>query len=184
MQVPSTLYPNRSLVFPFSIVFFPMIWFVIRETPVRVVDGRRVVTPLSRTISLSIVAVVVSYLIAATLVSATAPRNGSLTSWQRVIFRPTDDVLVTLIVLWSTFAAYVALESTVALPWWSELVVGIPLLWPLFVAILLTYAVGNAAPTLQAFAVQASFTVVGLALSAVWIYLLSTGIASVVFTPK
>lgn len=173
MNGPSTFRPNRSLVLPFSVVCFPMMWFVVRDLPRRVVDGQRVVTPLV----LTAVAFVVSYLLATVVASALTPREPAPT-WQSVIFRPTDGALVTLSLLWLILAVYVGLGSIVELPWWSELVVGIPLLWPLLATVLVTYAVGNVAPTLQAFPVEAAFAVVGLSLSAVWIYLLSTGIAS------
>lgn len=163
-------------MFPFSVAFFPTIWFVYRDAGVRVVDGQQVTTPLSRTLSLAAAAVVACYVVAVVVVSAIETRDESDSRWRRILFRPTNDTIVVLVVLWSTIGAYIALDSTVSLPFESELVVGIPLLWPLLVAVLSTYAVGNAFPALQAFAVQAAFAVVGLALSAAWIFLLSTGI--------
>lgn len=179
MDVARSLRPDRRLVFPFLVVCFPMIWFVFRDAGVRVVEGQRVMTPFSRTLALAIAAIVASYAVSVVVVSAIGPPDGSTTPWHRVLFRPTDGTLLVLVVLWSTIVAYVALSSTANLPFWSELVVGIPLLWPLLLAILVTFAVGNAAPALQAFWVQAAFAVVGLALSAGWTFVLSTGIARV-----
>ena len=176
-MVPRSLRPNRGLVFPFSVAFFPMIWFVYRDAGVRVVGGQRVMTPFSRTLALAIAAVVVSFALSTVVVAAIGPEDESTAPWQRFLFRPTNGTLLVLTALWSIIVAYIALNSAVDLPFGSELVVGVPLLWPLLAAILLTYAIGNAIPALQAFAVQAAFAIVGLALSAAWIFVLSTGLA-------
>lgn len=178
MVVPATVRPHRSLVFPFFVTFSPMIWFVYRETPVRIVDGQQVATPLSRTLSLAILSVLASYAIAV-VVSAAVLRKEPAPPWRRFLFQPTNETLVTLLVLSSVIVVYVALGSAFDLPSWAELVVGIPLLWPLLATILLMYAVGNAVPVLQAVAFQVSATVVGLALSAAWMFLLSSWISNV-----
>jgi hypothetical protein len=177
MALHSFLRPSRKFVFPFLVSFFPMIWFVYRDSGVRVEDGQRVMTSLSRTLTLTIVAVVAAYAVAVVVSSTIASRGVLSSSWQRRLFQPTNGSLVALVVLWSVLVGYIALNSTVDLPFGSELVVGIPLLWPLLVAILVTYAVGNAFPVLQSFWIQAAFAVIGLALSAMWIFLLSRGIA-------
>lgn len=178
-MVTRLLRPNRGLVFPFFVTFFPVIWFVYRDAGERVVDGQQVMTPLSRTLALGLMAVVASYVLAAVVVAVIGPRNGSTTPWKRVLFQPTNGTLLVLVVLWTSIVTYIALDSVGNLPFWSELVVGVPLLWPLLVGILLTYAIGNAVPALQAFTFQAAFALVGLALSATWIFLLSTWIARV-----
>jgi uncharacterized membrane protein YhdT len=181
MAVPDSVRPNRGLVFPFLVVFFPMIWFVYREIPVRIVDGQQVVTPLSRTLALAIGAAVASYSVAVIVVSAIRPREGFLTPWRRALFRPTNGTLLTLVALCSVFVVYVALNAATNLPYWFELLVGISLLWPLLVAMLVSFAAGNAVPALQAFGLQAGLVMVGLGLSAVWIFVLSSGIARVLF---
>lgn len=184
MSVPSAVRPTRRHVFPFIVAFFPMVWFVFRDSPVRVVDGQRVVTPLSRTVALALLAVVASYTIAVTVMLVVVSPGESSPTWQRMLFRPTNDTLVVLVGLCLVFVAYVTFEAITELPWWAELVVGIPLLWPLLAAILVTFAVGNAVPGLQSFALQVGFTVIGLSLSAAWVFLLSTGFARVLLSAK
>lgn len=179
MDAARSLRPDRRLVFPFFVVFFPTIWFVFRDAGVRVVDGQRVITPISRTLVLALAAVAASYLVSVVVVSVVGPLDGSTGPWQRVLFRPTNGTLLALVVLCSILVAYLALNAAAVLPYWSELVVVVRLLWPLLLATLVTFAVGSAVPPLQAFRVQAAVVVVGLALSAGWMFLLSTGIERV-----
>lgn len=176
------LRPARRLVFPFTVVCAPAVWFVYGDAGVRIEDGQRVLTPLSRTVALAVLALLASYVVAVVVASAVRSRDGFDTPWGRILFRPTNGTLLALAVLWSVVVGYVALDSAVDLPYESELVVGIPLLWPLLVALISMYALGNAVLVLRAFAVQATFTTLGFALSAAWLFLLATGIDRVVST--
>lgn len=179
--MPSPLRPDRRHVFPFLVVGFPTLWFVYRETPVRIVDGRRVTTPLPRTLALAAVALAASYVVAV-LVASTIGRRENGGSWRGLLLAPTDGTLVALLALWAVLVGYVALDATVDLPSRAELVV-VPLLWPLLVAILATHVLGDAVPALRAFEVRAAFAVVGLAASAAWTFLLSTAIARALSGP-
>jgi hypothetical protein len=168
-------------VFPFVVVLFPLFAFVSRDAGVRIVDGQQVNTPLLRTLTLTITAIAVSYTVAIAMVRAIDGRSERDFLWVKMLFYPSNRTIAILGILWSLIVGYVALNSAVTLPPETELIVGIPLAWPLFILILLMYAIGNAFPVFQAsFMAQAAFVATGYALTSAWLFLLSTWIESTV----
>ncbi|KAB1193216.1 hypothetical protein GJR96_07060 [Haloferax sp. MBLA0076] len=173
--------PHRRLLFPFVVVLFPLLAFVYRDAGVRIVDGQQVNTPLLRTLTLTVTAIAVSYTIAIAVARAVGERSKRDSAWTWMLFHPSNGTIAILGILWSLIVGYVALNSAVTLPPEASLVVGIPLAWPLFILVLLMYAIGNAFPVFQAsFAAQAAFVAIGYALTSAWLFLFSTWIASTV----
>lgn len=176
MNVPSVIRPRRELVFPGTVVLFPLLWFVQRDAGIRAAVEQYDTAP-PRTFVLALAAVVVSYAVAVVVVAALGSEDEPRSRWAGVVFRPSNGALAALVVLWSVVGAHAVLAPT-ALSAGTELIVNVLFLWPLLVTILVTYAVGNAVPALQSFALEAAMTVIGCALSAVWLFLVANTIAT------
>lgn len=184
MDYRSALRPRRSLAFPFVVLLYPLLWVVVRTFNITAV-GYPITANLSDVLALTIGAVVVSYLGAAVGVTALSIDVASVPVWARSLVSPSNATLGVVTVISVALAAYISAASVIALPHWVDTAArigGIVLGWPLMLVILGTYAIGNSLPALQSqFAVQFVVALVGVTLSAAWVFILATWLTS--FTP-
>lgn len=177
------LRPRRTLAFPFVVVLFPLLWFVLREAGIGAV-GRPVTDVLPRIAALAAVALTVSYTLAVLVDAAAVPDAESVPPWARPLFTPSNRALATFAAVSLALVAYIVAGSLVAFPGWFDALasaVGVVVGWPLLLVVFATFAVGNAVPALQdAFAIQVALVGTGVALSATWLFLLSGWITRLV----
>jgi hypothetical protein len=176
------LRPTRSHVLPFLMALFPLLWWVHRGA------HTAAVRPSGEALSLTAVAtavagrVLLSYLCGvavATLsgVRTTPPSNRYI----RAVFFPTDRTLRVLAVLLGAIGVYFVTALLTPIPPMIDDALtpfGVALGWPLFVAVLGLYAVGNAIGTVP-LAVQGLVVAGTLSLIAVWVFTLATWLSGV-----
>ena len=175
--------PRRTLAFPFVVVLFPLLWFVMREAGIGAV-GRPVTDVLPQVVALTAVALAVSYTLAVLADAAVIPDAEMVPSRARPLVSPSNRTIATFAAVSLALVAYIVASSVVAFPGWFDALasaVGVVVGWPLLLIVLATFAVGNAVPALQdAFAIQVALVAVGVALSATWLFLLSGWLARLV----
>lgn len=179
VSLRSTLRPRRRLALPFLVFVFPLLWVTVRGTSVA--RGPPPTRAPGSTLAFVAAAVVGSYLLAAVEVTVLAGATESWPRWARRLLEPSDAALGWTAAISLALAAYVGGSSLVTFPAWVETVArgaGLVVGWPLVVTTLATYAVGNAVPGGLPFTAQVLATMVGVALSAVWIVVLSTWLAA------
>lgn len=173
MALSHAVRPHRSLAFPFVVVLFPFLWFVVRDAGIAATTGSA--NP-ARALALAAGAVVTSYVAAAAVVATLGIRRGSVPAWTTSLLRPSNATLAVFGAISLALGGYVVVGSAVAFPQWFESVaalVGVVLGWPLVAVYAGTVAVGNAVGTQLPFAVETTAVGVGVALSASWLFVLS-----------
>lgn len=174
------LRPRRSLAFPFVVTLFPLLWTAVRGTTIG--RGRGFAPDSLGFLAYVVGAVTVSYLVAAAVTAAVGVDAESLPVWAGRLLDPSNATLAVVGAVSVVLVAYVGGSFLVEFPDPVDEAargVGVVLGWPLVVAVVATYAVGNAFPSLAVpFVVELAVTLAGVALSAVWIFCLSAGVAA------
>jgi uncharacterized membrane protein (DUF485 family) len=164
---PTQLRPRRRLAVPFLLVCYPLCWLVVRAVGLTAA-ARPTAATLLRAPVFAAGAVGVAYLVA---VAVTPHVPDRLTP---DLSRPT---LLVAGALTLALATYVVVSSLVALPQWVAAparAAGLVFGWPMAAVTLATYAVGNAVPAAgDAVGGRLLATLVGAALTAGWVLLLS-----------
>lgn len=185
MTVRSSVRPRRHLVFPFVLALYPSLWFVFRDLDIR--SGAGFAPSLFiRTLALLVGAVLVSYAFAVVASELLNVRPESVPSWARRFVAPSNATLAVFSTISLAIGTYAVAGSVVSLPNWLDTVamgIGIVVGWPVFVVVLLAFAVGNAVGGGLPLVVQSLFVVVGIALSTTWLFVLSGWLAAVT-TPE
>ena len=174
----ASLRPRRNLAFPFVLVSFPLLWFVMRDADISGV-GRPVTDVLPRVAGLSVAALVVSYAVAVLLDAVLDLEAESVPGWARPLARPSDGSLATFASVTLALGAYIVAGSAVTFPGWFETLasaVGVVLGWPLLLVVLGTVAVSNAFVPLP-ISVEIVLVALGVSISAAWLFLLSGWLA-------
>ena len=182
MELSTIVRPRRSVAFPFVVVLYPLLWLVVREFEISAV-GQPVTNALPQVLGFAAAAVVISYVVAALVASVFIPEPGSAPAWARTLVNPSNATLAVVGVLSLALGAYITTSSVAEFPQWFDTaasLVGLVVGWPMVASILGSYTIGNAFPALQTFTVELLFTMFGVALSAVWLFLLSGWITALV----
>lgn len=183
MDFIALIQPRRSLAVPFVVVLYPLLWLVVRGAEVTAV-GRPITETLPQVLGLTAIAVIISYS-TAVLVATVLPLGAdSVPAWARSLVTPTNATLTLVSVFSLALGAYIIASSMVELPQWFDSVASITGLiigWPMMLLILGSYALGNAFPAFQnAVVAHLLIGMFGVALSAVWLFLLSGWITGLV----
>lgn len=168
--------PHRSLVFPFVVLLYPLLYFIGGETGLISPYESVSETPI-RILALIMGAVVVSCVFSIVLVAALGVRTGTVTGWEHLLFRPSERVMGIFLLIALIPPAYFFAGLVVDLPPWTELAIGIPFAWPAFVVLIGMYAVENAGLTLPYLA-QILIIGLGISLSVAWMFLLANWFAT------
>lgn len=181
MAIVSLARPVRRLAFPFVVVLYPLLWFVLRDAGIAA-SGQPAPAVLPQTLALALTAVVVSYIVAVAVAAMLASEPGSASGWTRQLLFPSDGALVTFTAVSVALGAFIVVGSAFAFPGWFETVatvVGGVIGWPLIVVYGGTIVVENALGG-QSAAVEFVAVGIGVALSVAWLFLLSGWIAAIV----
>ena len=182
MELSTIVRPRRSQALPFVVVLYPLLWLVVREFEISAV-GQPVTDALPQVLGFAAAAVVISYAVAALVATVLIPEPGSVPAWARALVNPSNATLAVVSVLTLALGAYVATSSVAEFPQWFDTaasLVGLVVGWPMVASIFGSYAIGNAFPALQTFAVELLLGMFGIALTAVWVFLLSSWITGIV----
>ena len=183
MDLPSILQPRRDLAFPFIVALYPLLWLVIRSTELTAV-GQPITNTYPQVLAFTAIAAVISYVIAVLATIMLPLDSGSHPAWLQSLFIPSTRTLTIVSVLSLGLGAYIVTSSVVAFPQWFDTtasIAGFVLGWPMMLSILGTYAIGNAFPAFQsAVGAQLLITMIGTALTAVWIFFLASRVAGFV----
>lgn len=182
MDLSTIIRPRRSLAFPFVVVLYPLLWLVVREFEISAV-GQPVTNAFPQVLGFAAAAVVISYTVAALVATVLIPEPGSTPVWAQTLVNPSNATLAVVGVLSSALGTYIATSSVAEFPQWFDTaasLVGLVVGWPMVASILGSYAVSNAFPALHTFTVELLFGMFGVALSAVWLFLLSSWITRLV----
>lgn len=182
MELSPIIRPQRSMAFPFVVVLYPLLWLVVQEFEITTV-GQPITNVLPQVLGFAAAAVVTSYIVAALITSVLIPESGSIPTWARTLVNPSNATLAVVSVLSLALGAYIITSSVVAFPRWFDTaasLVGLVIGWPMITFILGSYAMGNAFPALQTFTGELLIGMFGVALSAIWLFLLSGWITDLV----
>lgn len=164
------------MAFPFAAVLFPLLWFVYRDAT----GVDRFATSSPRILALVGAAVLVSYA-AAVVVGAVIDSAAGAPSRTKPLFAPSNGALTVVAVVSTLLGLYLLGDATGVVPRWLTTVltpVGIAVGWPMLVAILATYAVGNALGTELPLAVEGAVVAVGIVASVAWLFVLASWFAA------
>lgn len=183
MDLSTLLQPRRSLAVPFVVVLYPLLWLVVRHAEISAV-GQPITDTLPQVLTLTASAVVISYATAVMVATVLSLEAESVPAWSRILVAPSNATLALVSVLSLALGAYIVASSIVGFPQWFDTaasIVGLVLGWPLILSILGMYAVSNAFPALQIpFGIELLVGMFGIALSVVWLFLLSGWITALV----
>ena len=183
MDLPSILQPQRELAFPFIVALYPLLWLIVRSTEISAV-GQPITDTYPQVVAFTVVAVMISYVIAVLATTVLPVDSGSNPAWFQSLFTPSNRTLAIVSILSLALGAYIVTSSVVAFPQWFDTtasIAGFVLGWPMMLSILGTYAIGNAFPAFQnAFAAQLLIGMFGTALTATWIFFLASRVAAFV----
>lgn len=176
MVLPALLRPTRAMAFPFLAVLFPLLWFVYRDAA----GVYRFVTSLPRILAFVGAALIASYAAAVVLGAAVGPADGS-PGRLKPLRAPSNGALVVVAVVSALLGLYLLVDATGVVPGWLTTVLapaGIAVGWPMLVAALATYAVGNALGTELPLIVEAGFIALGIVASVAWLFGLASWFAA------
>lgn len=180
MSLAARFGPYRSLVFPFVLVLFPLLWFVNREVGIATATTSRPGTEIRlAAVESTVVAVAVSLVAAIVVVAVLRLASVDVPSRARPFFLPSSGTLAVFTGLSLAFWAAAAFELPRALPAWGYLLFELLFLWPLVAVHTGMIVVGNALVGEPSLAVQSVVVGVGVALSTAWLFLLSRWIAAI-----
>lgn len=176
MATPATLRPRRSHVFPSAVASYPLLWFVNREVGIATATTTRPVAEIHRqAIGSATAAAIVSLLVAIAVVASVRRSSRSFPWWTRPFLGPSNGTLTvfaaTSLLFWGIV---VFLRRGVASDAGALLFA-----WPLIVLYVGMTLVGNAVTGEPSFVIQAAVIGTGVALSTVWLFLLSWFVAFV-----
>ncbi|MFD1567498.1 hypothetical protein [Halolamina litorea] len=171
------LHPRRAAA-PLLAALFPLLWLLNRE---RSLGAAGIAPDLLRTALLVVAAVVVAVTVAAVL-TPRLPEPSSLPGPLRPIVAPADAVLAIVGTLTAALGLFVLLGILLPSPLDPVAVaLGVLLGWPLSLTWSLTVVVGNALlPASAYFPAELLATVLGTALSALWLFVLAGWLARLV----
>jgi hypothetical protein len=180
MNWSAALRPRRSLVLPLLVVAVPALYFVYREVSMECTAGRSCLDATH--LGYALAAVAGAYLVASgalALLDASALAESS--SSARLALRPTDRTLAVLAVFLVAIATYLLATLLTAIPAWLDLlltpfglIAGLPLALGYAGMVITTNAVLSEPPLW----VQSAVVAASLALTAVWLFALATGVGS------
>jgi hypothetical protein len=174
------LRPRRSLVLPLLVVAVPALYFVYREVAMECAAGRSCLDATHAGYALATLAG--AYLVAGgalALLDAGALAESS--SYARLALRPTDRTLAVLAIFFAAIATYLLATLATTIPAWLDL-----LLAPFGLVVALPFALVHAGTVVVTDAlfsepplwVQSAVVAASLALTAVWLFALATGVGS------
>lgn len=173
--------PRRRLAFPFIVVLYSLLWLVVKETEISAV-GQPITNNLPRVLGLTAVAFVTGYCAAIAAAAVIARIEDRIPSWASAMIAPSSTTLTVVTILSLALGAYLAISSLTEFPHWVDTAAGVSGLvlgWPLMLCILGIHVVGNTLPALQIPVIVQEFVVIiGVTLSATWIFLLSSWITT------
>lgn len=176
MALPAALRLTRSLAFPFAAILYPLLWFVNRGVGIATATTNRTVAEIhGQAIESAVVAAAVSFLVAIVVVAVVRRSSRPLPWWTRPFLRPSNGTLAVFAAISFVFWGLVVLLSPGAA---SDADV-VLFAWPLVLLYVGMTVIGNAATGEPSFAVQAVVVGIGVALSTVWLFLLSSLVARV-----
>ena len=187
MDHSSSLRPRRSLAFPFVVLAYPLLWLVVRTTEITAV-GQPLTTNLHLVLALTTGAIGASYFGAALLVALVPVDVTAVPPWARPLVAPSYATLGVILAFSLALGAYISAASVVAFPNWFDTaasIVGFVIGWPMILGMLGVYALGNAFPALQIpFVVEFLVALCGVALSAIWVFLLASWLTALAPTTR
>ena len=182
----AVLRPRRSLVLPFLVVAVPALYFVYRDASVACATGRS--CPDAADAGYAFAGILGAYLLAAgvlavaeALAGADVPALADRHPYARLALRPTDATLGVLGVFVTVTGAYLLASLVTTIPAWLD-----ALLAPFGLVLALPFAASYAAMVVVTSALfsepsipfQSAVVAVSLALTAVWLFALAAGTAS------
>ena len=183
MALSTLIQPRRNLAFPFIVLLYPLLWLVISGYEVNAV-GRPITDTYPQVIALTAGTLIISYAIAVVTASVLMPKPGSMPAWARTVVNPSNATLVIVSAISLALGAYIVTSSVVDFPQWVDAVaspVGLIIGWPMVGSLIVVFGVENTFPELEIpFAVELLGVLIGAALTATWIFLLSGWLAGFV----
>ena len=176
MPLHAALQPNRALAFPFAAVLSVLLWFLNRDVGIRL--GRAdLAVNWSRVALLAVLAVVGSYVVAALVVAGLDGTGRRAPAWTSPLVSPSAATLIVFAAISASLGVYLVGGSVASVPNWVDLVatpVGVVVGWPVLVAVLASYAIGNALGSDLPLLVEAGIVTVGIVVAVAWVFLLSS----------
>ena len=170
---------HRAAVLPFAVALYPQLWFVNREVGIAVATTNRPEAVIRlQAVESAAIAMATSVIFAVVVAAAARSASGWLPPWTGPLFRPSNGaVAVFVVVSFAFWAIVIALPPMALPPGWSD-VLGLLFSWPLLVLYVGMVFLGNAFFGEPSMPVQFAVVGVGVALSAVWLFLASGWIAA------
>ncbi|WP_135825811.1 hypothetical protein [Halorussus ruber] len=180
MNWSAALRPRRGLVLPLLVVAVPALYFVYRAAAMECAAGRPCLD--ATYLGDALAALAGAYLVASgalALFDASALAESS--SSARLALRPTDRTLAVLAVFLAAIATYLLATLVTAIPAWLDLLLapfGLVVALPFALVYGGTVVVTNALFSEPPLWVQSAVVAASLALTAVWLFALATGVGS------